>query len=109
MRRVFTAPDALMAGHISGLLEQAGIRCFIRNQYLWSAMGELPPNECWPEIWVSDECFDLAREVIASALGGDDEPRAPWRCRCGEEMEGQFSACWRCGRERPVGAAADPA
>jgi hypothetical protein len=102
MRRVYTAPDALMAGHVRGLLEQVGIRCFIRNQHLWSAMGELPPSECWPEIWVDDGRVELAREVIASALGGGHEPGTPWRCRCGEELEGQFSACWRCGTERPL-------
>jgi|SRR5690606_5030085 hypothetical protein len=105
MRRVFTTPDALMAGHVRGLLEQAGIHCFIRNQHLGSAMGVLPPDECWPEIWVSDERATLAEEVIASALSGSGEPAAPWRCPCGEEMEGQFSACWRCGRERPPGPA----
>ena len=49
-------------------------------------------------------------------LQGLPEPRCPecgqpfhrlqagptWRCpRCGEEIEGQFSQCWKCAAERP--------
>jgi hypothetical protein len=27
----------------------------------------------------------------------------PWHCpRCGEEIEGQFYACWQCGTQRPL-------
>lgn len=29
-------------------------------------------------------------------------PQPPWKCaQCGEECEGQFTQCWRCGADRP--------
>ena len=41
-----------LSHHAKNLLEAAGIRVLVRNQYLSSAMGELPPAECEAQIWV---------------------------------------------------------
>ncbi|RFA24803.1 hypothetical protein CAI21_20250 [Alkalilimnicola ehrlichii] len=101
MKRVYQAADILLAGHIHAVLEQHGIPAVLRNAYLGGAAGELPLNECWPEVWVSDdEDYELARRLVADILeapGGSD-----WRCSgCGELVEGQFAACWSCGRAAP--------
>lgn len=102
MKKVYSAENLIMAGHVRALLQQAGIDCVVQNQNLAGAQGELPPFECWPEVWVCDDA-DAARALdeIAQGLAGDTSAAA-WRCACGEQIEGQFSQCWRCGAERPA-------
>ncbi|MGE0486760.1 MAG: DUF2007 domain-containing protein [Gammaproteobacteria bacterium] len=101
MKRVHVSPDPVHAGWLLSVLESAGITCLLRNGYLGGGIGELPLNECWPEIWVVDEIDEaLARRLIAAA----EAPREPgddWRCAgCGELVEGEFECCWQCGRDR---------
>ena len=97
MKRVFGSYNQQLVHHAKNLLEAAGIRVLVRNQYLSSAMGELPPAECQAELWVMEEA-DLAkaREILESepASGAD------WSCACGETLGAQFSQCWRCGASR---------
>ncbi len=100
MKRVHAAPTLFEAVYIRSLLEGEGIDCVLRNEYLSGAAGELPPTECWPEVWVvADAEAARATEVIASARA-DAAP--PWQCaNCGEVNEGQFGVCWRCRASRP--------
>lgn len=65
---------------------------------LTGGIGELPINECWPEVWVNNESdYRTAERLIETALaqntGGE-----PWKCQCGEIIEGQFDTCWSCGK-----------
>src|SRR6185369_11700074 len=46
VKRVFGSYNQQLVHHAKNLLEAAGIRVLVRNQYLSSAMGELPPAEC---------------------------------------------------------------
>ncbi len=102
MKKVYTSDDRMMAGHVKSLLEEDGIPCLVKNEALAGAIGEIPPIECWPEVWITDDDdYDRAREIIQELLIETATPKAPWRCQCGEEIEGQFHACWQCGRERP--------
>ncbi|MBI1733298.1 MAG: DUF2007 domain-containing protein [Gammaproteobacteria bacterium] len=100
MRRVFSADNPLLAGHLCALLEAAGIPCILRNEYLSGAMGELPMNECWPEVWIADEADAARAENIVASWRGETQKGEPWTCECGEVLEGQFTACWKCDRER---------
>jgi len=100
MKRVYASPTPLMTGFVQGILEQAGIGCVLKNQFLNSASGELPVNETWPELWVRDEDEPRALREIRNALAGDAHA-AGWTCpNCGEVLEGQFQACWNCGHDR---------
>ena len=67
MKRVFGSYNQQLVHHAKNLLEAAGIRVLVRNQYLSSAMGELPPAECEAQIWVLEDA-DLARaeEILHS-------------------------------------------
>lgn len=86
-----------MAGHVHSLLEANNIDCHIRNMNLSGGIGELPLNECWPEVWVNDDSdFDSAERLIETALTAVLD-KEDWRCRCGELIEGQFTQCWSCG------------
>ena len=99
MKKLTSADSLVTISHYRNLLESEGIACQIRNQHLSPLAGEIPFVEVWPELWVvNDLDFNRARELIDAAVS-DESPQAPWRCRhCGEENEGQFGACWNCGK-----------
>ncbi|HEX5419569.1 MAG TPA: DUF2007 domain-containing protein [Gammaproteobacteria bacterium] len=99
MKRVYASEFLAEVGHFRNLLEQAGIACFIRNEQLSGAMGEIPFLECLPELWVlRDDELPRAKRLIDQQ--GETVAAPDWRCpSCGERNEGQFAACWRCGAE----------
>ncbi len=101
MKRLLVLQDPILAGHFHALLEESGISCLLRNHFLGGAAGELPPNECWPEIWVVHEHdADRARGIIEDARSSIEES-THWRCAlCGEALEPQFMECWKCGNVR---------
>lgn len=102
MKKVYAAPDMLSAGHVLNLLQQAGIRGRMRNLYLGGGVGDLPVNECWPEVWVDDIDEMRALAVLAELAAHPVQPGPDWLCPdCGESNEGQFGECWRCGAQRP--------
>jgi len=90
-----------LAGLLKERLEQEGIACMLRNEELFAAMGEIPFLELRPELWVlDDEVLPRARLLVEGWLAADKDA-VPWICpQCGERLEGQFGACWKCGRER---------
>lgn len=102
MRRVLALADPILAGHLHAVLEEAGIPCLLRNHFLGGAAGELPLNECWPEIWVLENAdADRARRILDEHAQRDIASPCEWRCGgCGETLEAQFVACWNCGETR---------
>jgi hypothetical protein len=102
MKRVFSDADPVISGFVKSLLDSAGIECLIRNHYLGGGVGELPVNECWPEVWVlHDEDEMAACRIIQGALNRRPADGQPWVCAaCGEGLEGQFIQCWNCGAVR---------
>ena len=55
MERVYTTQDLAMLSHLKNSLAAQGIECVLRGQHLLGGVGELPPIECWPELWVLDD------------------------------------------------------
>jgi hypothetical protein len=102
MKKVYSAKDPLMVGHLKNVLTTFEIRCVTCNLDLSSAAGELPPIDCWPELWVvNDEELAQAKAILKKTLAPLESVKKSWRCRdCGENIEGQFSECWKCGRSR---------
>ncbi|MCK5826194.1 MAG: DUF2007 domain-containing protein [Desulfuromusa sp.] len=99
---VFNYSDRPQAGLLKEILADEGIECVLRNDQLSSAIGEIPFVECYPELWViDDEAFPRAQIFLNSWLKSDREISVPWVCpACGEQIEGQFGACWSCGQLR---------
>jgi len=94
-----------MIGFLRSVLEEHGITCLVKNELLLGASGEIPPNECWPELWVvEDRELSAAERVVARALRAAPGAEC-WACpRCDEPLEPQFTECWRCAGaagERP--------
>lgn len=91
----------IMPGYIMSLLESCNINCIIKNQLLAGAIGEIPPIECWPEVWImDDEDYDDAMEIVDSVIQNQADSKMLWKCTCGETIEGQFDTCWSCGKEK---------
>ncbi len=100
MKKVYSSDNAMMAGHVHSLLEANDIDCHLRNMSLTGGIGELPINECWPEVWVNNESdCAFAKRLIANMLANADKHK-DWQCQCGELIEGQFDVCWSCANER---------
>ena len=105
MKRIHTCDNIVIAGQIQSLLENRDIECFIKNAALAGGIGELPPIECWPEIWIKqDEDESDAKQIIQTFFKQQtefsNEELKNWQCHCGETIEGQFSQCWNCGAIR---------
>lgn len=85
---------------IHSILEANGIPNVIRNDVLQTLSGEVPFTSAWPEVWVLEEAdADQARELIACGAPAANTP--DWTCpSCGELIEGEFDACWKCGAFR---------
>jgi hypothetical protein len=98
LKLLYSSANTLLVSHLRNLLEAAGIDSQVKNEFLAGGAGELPPTEAWPELWVAEEDFARARQVVDELEQRSSLP--PWRCsNCGEEMEGQFTICWRCGAQ----------
>jgi len=100
MKKVYTSPDRLMVFHFKNVLESYNINCIIKNEFLAGAAGELPPHECWPELWIkNDKKYDRALSVLKKNWVVNEI--STWTCtRCGEKLEDQFTACWQCSESR---------
>jgi len=96
MKKLMVSADLIELGFIRGVLESEGILCIVKNEFLNGALGELPVNETWPELWVSSEDWPRADQIMIS-VKEDAGAGENWRCKqCGEMIEAQFAACWRC-------------
>jgi len=106
MIRLTRSPDLMLGQHWANLLEQAGIACHLSGRYLQGAAGDIPVDQCGPDLWIENERDrDLAMRIIDGRAGGPAGPRVNWHCDdCGEWLEPQFSICWQCGAARPAGS-----
>ncbi len=100
MKKLYSAQNLNLPAWLKAVLEEQGIVCIIRNEYLAGGAGELPPTDCWPELWlVDDERYAEARKLVSALLEAPPERKVRTCPGCGERVEPQFGACWRCGRE----------
>lgn len=101
--RSFSHRERPLASLLRERLAAEGITCLLRNDELSTALGEIPFVECYPELWVvDDEVFPRARLLLDQWLAEEAGDGGGWTCACGEVSEGQFAACWQCGRPRPA-------
>jgi hypothetical protein len=99
MKTVYSANNISLVSIFQNMLEGHGIRCWIKNEFLYVGMGELPPIECWPQLCVDDDDYAEAKRIVEEALSVEE--MTAWKCdSCGEEIEGQFTECWKCGNSR---------
>ena len=103
MRMLYSSPDSAEVGLVKNMLDQAGIPCEIRNDDLYANFPGAPFHA---ELWIlNEQDFPRASELLASWHRPSTAGGGSWSCpQCGEVLEAQFTACWKCGADR--GAAA---
>jgi len=99
MLRLTKAPNIAIAALWVDTLRQAGIDASMQRYYLGSVAGELPPDQCLPEIWLMHD--EQEREARALLRDLAHVPQRKWHCVCGEMVEGGFEQCWSCGAWMP--------
>ena len=99
MKMLFSSQQGPEVGLLKDLLDKAGIPCDIRDENMYS---NLPGAAFQPELWIlNDDDYPKASEIRDSFSRPSSEKHSPWICSiCGEESEGQFNACWKCGANR---------
>ena len=102
MKTIFSSHNLVDTHHLKNLLESAGIRCHIRNEELVRLAGEVPFPECALQVVVEREAdHATAESIVGEFLRPRHSDARCWRCGdCGETIEGQFTACWKCGSDR---------
>ena len=100
MKKVTSADSLVTISHYKNILVTEGIPAFLKNEHLGSIMGDMPFQEVWPELWIENDLdYDRALQLKEKKKIVDESPSASWKCaKCGEENEGQFAACWSCGK-----------
>ncbi len=99
MLRLTRAPNIAIAALWVDALRHAGIDASMQRYYLGAVAGQLPPDQCLPEVWLMhDEQEAIARELLRDL---EHVPQRRWTCACGELVEGGFEQCWSCGGLMP--------
>ena len=102
MKNFYSSPHLFLVNHYRNIVESYGIPCVVKNSFLSGAAGELPPTEVWPILCVEDERdYGRAKQIVDEELEKLDSTNQHWTCKqCGEDIEGQFTDCWKCGSPR---------
>lgn len=101
MKPLLTSLNVLEIHHLKNVLEAEGIRCWVKNEMLSRLAGEIPFTECALELHLVRDDDRPRAEALLEAWRRPLPAGSPWVCRaCGETIEGQFGACWKCGEPR---------
>ena len=103
MKLIHTAKHPTEAHLIRGMLEAEGVRALVKGDQLYGAYGEL---RVLPTVWIFDDALAMhADRLVIDFLRGSAAHKyghQRWTCaQCGENLEGQFTDCWKCGAARP--------
>lgn len=72
MKQLWTGKDPVKLSILRSELEARGIRFSIRNEDLQVGIGEIPPIEAWPEIWINDnEEYGEAKAILEDIDSAD--------------------------------------
>lgn len=97
MRRIACAPNIAIAALWADMLKQAGFSASVQRYYLGGLAGEMPPDQCLPEVWLAHDHEEAPARDLLHQL--QNMPQRRWLCACGETVEGGFEQCWHCGRD----------
>jgi hypothetical protein len=97
MQRLAQAPNLALAQFWADALSQAGIGATVQRRFASAIVGNIPPDQALPEVWIDDESQHT--RALAFLDAWRNPPQRHWVCHgCGETIEGGFDACWSCGR-----------
>ena len=55
MRKLAQAPNIAIATLWADMLSQAGLAASVQRYFLSGIAGDLPPDQCLPEVWVTHD------------------------------------------------------
>ncbi|MDN4501693.1 DUF2007 domain-containing protein [Alteromonadaceae bacterium BrNp21-10] len=97
MIKLFSSDNRFLMSQLKDQLDAIGIPCFIKNEFAAGAMGELAPQDCYPEIWLYDEEWLTRAKKEVAALQTEVNELEDWVCQqCDEGNEASFQLCWQC-------------
>lgn len=100
MKRIYTHHDRFMVWQVKQLLDNHQIPCFIKNEFVGGAVGELAPLDSLPEVWLSDNEWETRANKLIAEMTADARVGKDWCCsECGERNDASFDFCWQCGYE----------
>jgi len=103
--RIFRDYDRFMVYQIKQLLDANGIPCYLKNEFISGAIGEVSPLDSQPEVWLMDDEWKVRAQSLIDNHLAEYESRktqADWQCRqCSEVNDASFDVCWQC--ETPSG------
>jgi len=93
---LFTSMNRTEVGMLRSIIEEAGIEFEVRNE---ATNANYPTGPFYPELWViHDEDFAKAAELRDAWRATPPAVQSAWTCPgCGEQLEAQFTSCWKCG------------
>ena len=94
MKRLFSAVSRVDAWLLRDRLAHASIDAHVFNQHMQSIVGDVPPDIAGPQVWVDDEDYARAREVLEAF-------------RTEREREGSIT-CARCPPAKPAPTRSQP-
>jgi len=100
MQLLYSNEQLILITNAKNILEAAGISSQIKNEFIAGAAGDLSPIDSWPELWVQDNDFDQAQQLIAQISSA---PQQDWTCNyCKEDNGSAFESCWQCATDKAV-------
>jgi hypothetical protein len=92
MKKVYIADNPMDAHLVRGVLENEGIECFVENEGLTQAMGEVPPTmDCLPAVVVVEPADHARAEEIVTTF---KKSRKPPPEDADEEVGGPTAFTW---------------
>ena len=107
MKQVYIGKNPNDAHFVAGILQEYGILCEVLGENLWGARGALSvSSDTLPTIWIRDDNrYEEAQNLIEQYENKTLKPTicdSSWQClSCGEQMEAQYTDCWKCGTRKP--------
>lgn len=102
MKKFYSAANLPDAHIVLNLLSIEGIEARIFNQNAQGGLGEIPFNEAYPEVWLTNiRDFARAQRVLSDYQSGPLETGLAPCANCGEDNPGNFQICWNCSQALP--------
>ncbi|RDH80720.1 MAG: hypothetical protein DIZ80_16975 [endosymbiont of Galathealinum brachiosum] len=100
MKLIYTNENRFIVNNIKNIIENTGIEITLKNEYIAGAAGDLSPFDTWLEIWVENEDYNKAMQIVDDIDNADNSH--DWFCsNCHEKNNASFELCWQCQSERP--------
>lgn len=99
MKLLYTNENRFLVSNVKNIIKNAGINFGLKNEYIGGGAGDLSPFDTWLELWIEDEDYERALELIEPIL--NKQISADWICsKCKEKNAAAFDYCWNCENEK---------